>query len=175
MGLHGIAYPLWGHSEVFAACVDLADAFRCERLVEHRLDAYGIVCEEQGVYIEPERHRDVGETFAHTGGAFVVAARLERRESAQVRVAFLHEPGDLRPLPPAIRASIRAAARVSAGPIAESIAPIHDFIDIPPTSPSTAIDRDEVVALILRTLDPGDARRLARAPRSLIAGLAGPA
>lgn|GEM_PF-452102 len=77
--------------------------------------------------------------------------------------------GDLSPLPPAVRASIRAAARVSARPVDESVAPVHGFIDTPPTAALTAIDRDRPVPLTLGTLDPQDAARLARATERLLA------
>lgn len=77
--------------------------------------------------------------------------------------------GDLSPLPPAMRATIRAAARLSARPIAESIAPIQDFIDLPPTTPLTAVDRDKAVTLTLGTLDPANARRLTETTRILLA------
>ncbi|HWD63484.1 MAG TPA: SDR family NAD(P)-dependent oxidoreductase [Humibacter sp.] len=79
--------------------------------------------------------------------------------------------GDLSMLPIALRTSIRAAARISARPIADSIAPIHDFIDGPPTVPLSAVDRGKAVPLTLRTLDPGDARRLDEATRALLASI----
>jgi len=74
-----------------------------------------------------------------------------------------------------VRASIRAAARLRARPIEQSIAPVHGFIDAPPAAPLTAIDRVQPVPLTVRTLDPADARRLAAATRAFLAGLDAPA
>lgn len=76
--------------------------------------------------------------------------------------------GDFSALPLLLRASIRTAARISARPIAESITPIHDFIDTPPTAPLTALDRDKPVPLTLKTLNPANAERLAEATRTLL-------
>lgn len=77
--------------------------------------------------------------------------------------------GDLSPLPALARVSIRVAARLAARPVADSVEPVHGFIDEPPTAPLTAIDRDRHVPLTLGTLDPGDAERLAGVTRSLLA------
>jgi NAD(P)-dependent dehydrogenase (short-subunit alcohol dehydrogenase family) len=77
--------------------------------------------------------------------------------------------GDLSVLPPPMRVAIRAAARVSARPVEDSVAPIHDFIDNPPSAPLTAFDRDKPVPLTLPTLDPGSAERLARRTAALLA------
>lgn len=122
--------------------------------------------------------RDYGMTTAQLQagrGNDLLGVAYAAQADNPIRYVLYHpgftKSGDLSPLPPAIRASIRAAARISARPIAESIAPIHNFIDTPPASPLTAIDRDDVVALTLKTLDPGDAQRLARATRSLISEL----
>jgi NAD(P)-dependent dehydrogenase (short-subunit alcohol dehydrogenase family) len=78
------------------------------------------------------------------------------------------QSGDLTPLPAAMRAAIRAAARLGARPIEESIAPIHDFIDAPPTTALTARDRDTLLPLTLPTLEPGNAQRLATATEQLL-------
>ncbi|BCJ28141.1 SDR family NAD(P)-dependent oxidoreductase [Actinocatenispora sera] len=79
--------------------------------------------------------------------------------------------GDLSPLAAPMRVIIRAAARLSARPVGESIAPIHGFVDAPPVAPLTAIDRDKPVPLTLDTLDPADARRLDEATRTLLAAI----
>lgn len=98
---------------------------------------------------------------------------------AKVRYVLYHpgftRSGDLSVLPAPMRATIRAAARVSARPVAESVAPVHDFIDNPPSVPLTAIDRDKPVPLTLATLDPGDAARLADVTAALLSGLCSPA
>ncbi|QBI52235.1 SDR family NAD(P)-dependent oxidoreductase [Streptomonospora litoralis] len=61
---------------------------------------------------------------------------------------------------PLMRAAIKALAAVAARPVAESIEPIHAFIDSPPSAPLTAIDRGRPVPLGLKTLDASAARRL---------------
>ncbi|MCD0443901.1 SDR family NAD(P)-dependent oxidoreductase [Glycomyces sp. A-F 0318] len=76
--------------------------------------------------------------------------------------------GDLSPLPTAARLFIRAAAKVAARPVEQSIAPVHGFIDSPPPVPLVAIDRGTSLPLTLRTLDPADAERLAEATRALL-------
>lgn len=77
--------------------------------------------------------------------------------------------GDLTPLPAPMRLLVRTAARLAARPIEESIAPIHDFIDRPPSRPLTAVDRGKDVPLTLPTLDPVAAQRLAEVTRGLVA------
>jgi len=76
--------------------------------------------------------------------------------------------GDLSVLSAPLRTAIRIGARLTARPIEASVAPIHDFIDNPPTTPLTAIDRGTPVSLTLPTLDPTDAVRLAEATAALI-------
>ena len=115
----------------------------------------------------------------------MVAAQLQAgRANDLLGVAFAEQPdnpvryvlyhpgftrsGDLSPLPAVLRASLSVAARLAARPIAESIAPIHEFIDTPPSAPLTAIDRGKPVPLTLRTLDPANARHLAEATSSLL-------
>ncbi|TCN50775.1 short subunit dehydrogenase [Rhodococcus sp. SMB37] len=115
----------------------------------------------------------------------MVAAQLQAgRANDLLGVAFAEQPdnpvryvlyhpgftrsGDLSPLPAVLRASLSVAARLAARPIAESVAPIHEFIDTPPSAPLTAIDRGKPVPLTLRTLDPANARHLAEATSSLL-------
>jgi NAD(P)-dependent dehydrogenase (short-subunit alcohol dehydrogenase family) len=96
---------------------------------------------------------------------------------ATVRYVLYHpgftHSGDLSVLSAPMRAAIRAAARVSARPVEESVAAIHDFIDNPPLAPLTAIDRDKPVPLTLATLNPGDAARLAHLTAALLSAWAG--
>lgn len=68
--------------------------------------------------------------------------------------------GDLSALPLPARTMIRILTAIRARPIAESIRPLHDFVDHPPHAPLTAIDRDRTLNLSLPTLDPTAARRL---------------
>ncbi|MBB5874521.1 NAD(P)-dependent dehydrogenase (short-subunit alcohol dehydrogenase family) [Allocatelliglobosispora scoriae] len=77
--------------------------------------------------------------------------------------------GDLTPLPVVLRAVIRAAASISARPVAESVRPIVGWVDTPPDAPLTAIDRHKPVPLKTSTLDPGDAQRLATATKDILA------
>lgn len=95
------------------------------------------------------------------------------RSGNPIRYVLYHpgftRSGDLSLLRPAMRAAIRATARLSARPVAESIEPIHDFIDTPSTAPLTAVDRRRLVPLTLETLNPANAARLEAATRSLLA------
>jgi hypothetical protein len=75
--------------------------------------------------------------------------------------------GDLSVLPAPLRVAIRAAARVAARPVETSVAPVHGFIDSPPSAPLTAIDRGRPVPLGLATLNTADASRLARVTSAL--------
>ncbi|GAB3647097.1 hypothetical protein GCM10028833_10340 [Glycomyces tarimensis] len=78
------------------------------------------------------------------------------------------QSGDLTPLPSAARLFIRIAAKFAARPIEQSIAPIHGFIDNPPSAPLTAIDRGKPVPLGLETLDPANAERFAAMTKTLL-------
>jgi len=69
---------------------------------------------------------------------------------------------------PMTRALIRTIASIAARPVDKAIAPVHGFIDTPPTAPLTAIDRGKPVPLDLKTLDPAAARRLADVTRQLL-------
>lgn len=95
-------------------------------------------------------------------------------EQPETRIRYVHyhpgftKSGDLSPLPAALRVSIKTLAKLSARPVGKSIGPIHDFIENPPQAPLTAIDRDKHLALTLETLDPANARRLARATEALL-------
>ncbi|MHA7985589.1 SDR family NAD(P)-dependent oxidoreductase [Rathayibacter sp. CAU 1779] len=105
----------------------------------------------------------------------LLGVALADRPGTGIRSVLYHpgftRSGDLSPLPVVLRASIRMLARVSARPIADSIAPIHRFIDDPPAAPLTAVDRGRPVPLDLETLDPSNARRLADVTRDLLRSL----
>ncbi|GAA1027654.1 hypothetical protein GCM10009557_09870 [Virgisporangium ochraceum] len=77
--------------------------------------------------------------------------------------------GDVSHLNPALRTTIRLLARVAARPVETSIRPIVELIDSPPRAALTAIDRGRPVHPSLKTLDAGDASRLARLTEELIA------
>ena len=79
--------------------------------------------------------------------------------------------GDLSPLPAAARVGIRLAAKVAARSVERSVAPVHGFIEDPPSAPLTAVDRGRTLPLTLRTLDPADAERLAEETKRLLGAL----
>jgi hypothetical protein len=76
--------------------------------------------------------------------------------------------GDLSVLPVPLRVAVRVAARVAARPAEVSVAPVHGFIDTPPSAPLTALDRGKPG---LATLDPADASRLTEATAALLSGI----
>lgn len=69
---------------------------------------------------------------------------------------------------PLVRGVLKTLARFAAHPVERSVAPILDWIDRPPAEPLTAIDQGKPVDLSLKTLDPGDARRLKDYTESLL-------
>jgi hypothetical protein len=71
---------------------------------------------------------------------------------------------------PKLGLAVRTAARFAARPVEASVAPVHGFIDRPPSVPLTAIDRGRPVPAGLATLDPADASRLARVTSALLSG-----
>ncbi|MGW5385629.1 SDR family NAD(P)-dependent oxidoreductase [Nocardia sp. NPDC003963] len=94
----------------------------------------------------------------------------------KIKVVLYHpgftRSGDLTPLGFLTRTAIRSLAAVAARPVRESIRPLHDFIDNPPAEPLTAVDRGRALSLSLPSLDPGNARRLARLTADLLAARA---
>lgn len=76
--------------------------------------------------------------------------------------------GDASMLNPVLRGTIRLLARFAARPVEASIRPIVEFIDAPPRAALTAIDRGKPVDPSLKTLDPGDADRLAALTEQLL-------
>jgi len=70
---------------------------------------------------------------------------------------------------PMTRAVIKTLAAVAARSVERAIAPVHDFLDSPPTVPLTAVDRGKPAPLDLKTLDPAAARRLADATEQILA------
>lgn len=101
-----------------------------------------------------------------------------QQEAGRARFVMYHpgftRSGDLSPLAWPVRMLLRLAAAARARPIAESIAPISDFIDHPPSEPLTAIDRGNRVDPALPTLDPQAARRLTKVTEELLARLLHP-
>ncbi|WP_149261300.1 SDR family NAD(P)-dependent oxidoreductase [Actinomadura sp. K4S16] len=69
---------------------------------------------------------------------------------------------------PLIRNTIRLLARFFARPVADAVRPIVEWIDQPPESALSAIDRGKPVDMSLKTLDPDDAARLAAYTRDLL-------
>ncbi|PTA44777.1 SDR family NAD(P)-dependent oxidoreductase [Micromonospora sp. RP3T] len=70
---------------------------------------------------------------------------------------------------PLVRTVIKTLASVAARPVARAVAPVHEFLDSPPTAPLTAVDRGRPVPLDLKTLDPVAARRLADVTEQILA------
>jgi NAD(P)-dependent dehydrogenase (short-subunit alcohol dehydrogenase family) len=60
---------------------------------------------------------------------------------------------------PLVRGTLKTLAKFFARPVSDSVKPVVDWIDHPPASPLTAIDRGKQVPLSLRTLDPAEASR----------------
>ena len=93
-----------------------------------------------------------------------------------VRVPYvLYHPGSTRSgdsaleqVNPLARTVIKTVAAVAARPVEKAIAPVHSFIDEPPSNPLTAVDRGKPVPLDLKTLDPSEARRLADTTTQLL-------
>jgi hypothetical protein len=79
--------------------------------------------------------------------------------------------GDLSFLPAPLRLAVAAAARLAARPVEASVAPVHGFIDSPPSAPLTAVDRGRPVPAGLATLDPAAAARLARLTSVLLSDI----
>ncbi|MGX2992965.1 SDR family NAD(P)-dependent oxidoreductase [Streptomyces sp. JNUCC 64] len=62
---------------------------------------------------------------------------------------------------PLVRGAVRLLGRFFARPVAEAVRPVVEWIDRPPAEELSAVDRGRPVPRSLRTLDPGDAARLA--------------
>ncbi|WP_040810048.1 SDR family NAD(P)-dependent oxidoreductase [Nocardia concava] len=96
-----------------------------------------------------------------------------QRFGETVRFVHFHpgftRSGDLSQLNPLPRILIRTLARFFARSVEEAVAPIHGFVDHRPAQPLTAIDRGRSLPLTLSSLDPGNARRLARLTEELLA------
>ncbi|MER5648087.1 SDR family NAD(P)-dependent oxidoreductase [Streptosporangium sp. NPDC002524] len=69
---------------------------------------------------------------------------------------------------PLVRGSIKLLARLFARPVADVVRPIVEWIEEPPADPLSAIDRGRPVERSLKTLDPGDAARLATYTEDLL-------
>lgn len=69
---------------------------------------------------------------------------------------------------PLIRSTIKVLARFFARPVADSVRPIVDWIDHPPSAALTAIDRGKPVDPSLKTLNTDDAARLAAYTEGLL-------
>jgi NAD(P)-dependent dehydrogenase (short-subunit alcohol dehydrogenase family) len=86
-----------------------------------------------------------------------------QRSGSRARYVLYHpgftKSGDRTTLPLPVR-GLLAVASLAARPIADAIAPIHGFLDEPPTAPLTAIDRGKELPSSFPTLDPRDAERL---------------
>ena len=86
-----------------------------------------------------------------------------QRSGSRARYVLYHpgftRSGDRTALPWIVR-GLLAAASVAARPVVDAVAPIHRFLDEPPATPLTAIDRGRQLPPDFPTLDPRDAERL---------------
>ncbi|WP_422739086.1 SDR family NAD(P)-dependent oxidoreductase [Micromonospora sp. WMMD729] len=86
-----------------------------------------------------------------------------QRSGSRARYVLYHpgfsKSGDRSSLPLVVR-GLLAVAAVAARPVADAVAPIHQFLETPPTAPVTAVDRDKRLPADFPTLDPRDAERL---------------
>ena len=102
----------------------------------------------------------------------LLGARFAAQEDNPIPYVLYHpgftRTGDLSPLRPALRVTLRVLAALAARPVERAVSPIHRFIEDPPRAPLSAIDRGKSLPLTLRTLDPHDADRLAQATRAIL-------
>ena len=103
----------------------------------------------------------------------LLGVAFARRAASRARYVLYH-PGFTRSGTdshenPLVRGTIKTLARFFARPVAESARPIVEWIDAPPAAGLTAIDRGKPVDPSLKTLDPGDADRLADLTEALLA------
>ncbi|MGC4868640.1 SDR family NAD(P)-dependent oxidoreductase [Micromonospora sp. DT53] len=100
-----------------------------------------------------------------------------QRSGSTARYVLYHpgftKSGDRGPLPPVVRGLLAVAAAVAARPVADAVAPIHQFLDTPPAAPVTAVDREKLLPPTFPTLDPRDAERLMDLTEKLLAELGG--
>ncbi|SHL02269.1 NAD(P)-dependent dehydrogenase, short-chain alcohol dehydrogenase family [Pseudonocardia thermophila] len=101
------------------------------------------------------------------------AARRRRTRYVLYHPGFTRSGLDAHPNP-LVRGLLKAAARVAARPVEESVRPIVEWIDAPPSAPLTAVDRLEELPLDFPTLDPGAAARLDAYTAELVARLSAP-
>ncbi|MEV0606158.1 SDR family NAD(P)-dependent oxidoreductase [Polymorphospora rubra] len=111
-----------------------------------------------------------------TSGYSVVTAQLQagrandllgvgfaQRSGSRARYVLYHpgftKSGDRSPLPLVVR-GLLAAVSVVARPVADAVAPIHQFLEAPPAAPLTAVDRNKRLPDSFPTLDPQNAERL---------------
>jgi NAD(P)-dependent dehydrogenase (short-subunit alcohol dehydrogenase family) len=96
-----------------------------------------------------------------------------RRAGSRARYVLYHpgftRSGDHSPLRPVVR-RLLAVMAVAAQPVSRAVAPIHGFVDEPPTEPLTAVDRGKRLPLSYPTLGPGDAERLLDLTEKLLGG-----
>ncbi len=87
-----------------------------------------------------------------------------QRSGSRARYVLYHpgftRSGDRSALPLVVRGLLAMAAAVAARSVADAVAPIHRFLDAPPTAPVTAVDRGKQLPPGFPTLDPHDAERL---------------
>lgn len=107
----------------------------------------------------------------HGGRATDLLGVAFAREETRVPFVMYHpgftRSGDTSFLNPVLR-TVMYGMRPFAKPVADSVAPIHDWIDNPPAQALTAIDRGKPVDPTFKTLDPRDAQKLAEYTAELL-------
>jgi len=102
----------------------------------------------------------------------LLGVAFARRAAGKAAYVMYHpgftRSGDISSLNPLVRGFIKLLARFAARPVETAIRPIVEFIDHPPRAALTAIDRGKPVDPSLKTLDPGDADRLATLTEQLL-------
>jgi hypothetical protein len=102
----------------------------------------------------------------------LLGAGFAHRSGSRARYVLYHpgftKSGDRSQLPRVIR-GLLAVAAVTAGPVADAVGPSHQFLDVPPAAPLTAVDRGKHLPFSLPTLDPGNAERLMDLTEKLLA------
>ncbi|MFI6133547.1 SDR family NAD(P)-dependent oxidoreductase [Micromonospora sp. NPDC051141] len=121
------------------------------------------------------RYRTIAAQLQAARANDLLGVSMAGRFGERVRYVLYHpgftRSGDsaMEQVNPLTRAVIKALASVAARPVARAIAPVHEFLDSPPTVPLTAVDRGRPVPLDLKTLDPTAARRLAGMTEQILA------
>ncbi|RCV57756.1 short-chain dehydrogenase [Marinitenerispora sediminis] len=122
-----------------------------------------------------DRYRVVAAQLQAGRANDLLGVAMAERHGDQVPYVLYH-PGFTRSgaaarehVSPPARFTLKVLAAIAAQPVERAIAPIHGFIESPPTASLTAVDRARLVPLGLKTLEPSAARRLDQVTARLLA------